>query len=77
MTNKERQARISHHMYDTCETPAEHAERIVSLEELALDMLNVLEAEDRPYREYGLRARIRSFRARMHKLGINLDKGSL
>lgn len=26
--------RVWHHMYETCETPAEHAERIVRLEEL-------------------------------------------
>lgn len=35
MTEAERQARIHHHMYETCEGIAEHAERIVTLEELA------------------------------------------
>jgi len=41
------QARVLHHMYETCETPAEHAERITRLEELATrmyeDMGGVLE----------------------------------
>lgn len=35
MTHEER---IHYHTYVTCETPAEHAERIVALEELAQDM---------------------------------------
>jgi len=34
MTDEERKARIHHHMYETCEGIAEHAERIVALEEL-------------------------------------------
>lgn len=38
MTEAERQARIHHHMYETCEGIEEHAERIVRLEELCADM---------------------------------------
>lgn len=38
MTDEERQQRIHHHMYETCEGIAEHAERIVKLEELCADM---------------------------------------
>ena len=38
MTDEERQQRIHHHMYTTCEGIAEHAERIVKLEELVQDM---------------------------------------
>ena len=38
MTEEERMARIHHHMYETCEGIAEHAERIVALEELVYDM---------------------------------------
>ena len=42
MTDEQRQARIHHHMYDTCEGIAEHAERIVALEELVYDSLTTL-----------------------------------
>ncbi len=38
MNDEERQQRIHHHMYETCEGIAEHAERIVALEELCADM---------------------------------------
>ena len=33
MTDEERKARVHYHMYETCEGIAEHAERIVRLEE--------------------------------------------
>lgn len=33
-----REERIHYHTYVTCETPAEHAERIVALEELAAEL---------------------------------------
>ena len=36
MTDEERNQRIHHHMYETCEGIAEHAERIVALEELCV-----------------------------------------
>lgn len=39
MTDEQRQARIHHHIYETCEGIAEHAERIVALEELVADLL--------------------------------------
>lgn len=42
MTDKERQARIHHHMYTTNEGIAEHAERIVALEELCELMWNAI-----------------------------------
>lgn len=38
MTDEERQQRIHYHMYTTNEGIAEHAERIVKLEELVQDM---------------------------------------
>ena len=38
MTDEQRQARLRHHMYETCEGIAEHAERIVALEELCEDI---------------------------------------
>ena len=37
MTDEQRAARLRHHMYETCEGIAEHAERIVALEELVAD----------------------------------------
>ena len=40
MTHDER---IHYHMYETCEGIAEHAERIVALEELVEDMLDCIE----------------------------------
>lgn len=39
MTPEQRAERVHHHMYDTCEGIAEHAERIVALEELVDYML--------------------------------------
>ena len=36
MTHDER---VHYHTYTTCETPAEHAERIVKLEELCEDLM--------------------------------------
>ncbi|MBR3383682.1 MAG: hypothetical protein IKG69_00480 [Atopobiaceae bacterium] len=44
MTDHDR--RVWHHMYETCETPAEHAERIVRLEELVADALANLRNRD-------------------------------
>ena len=38
MTPEQRAARIRHHMYETCEGIAEHAERIVKLEELVIHL---------------------------------------
>ena len=38
MTDEERKERIHYHMYTTNEGIAEHAERIVALEELCADM---------------------------------------
>lgn len=38
MTDEQRAQRIHHHMYDTNEGIAEHAERIVALEELVAEM---------------------------------------
>lgn len=42
MTDEQRQQRIHHHMYETCEGIAEHAERIVKLEELCEMMWRLL-----------------------------------
>lgn len=41
MTDEERKARIHHHMYTTNEGIAEHAERIVKLEELLQDVYSL------------------------------------
>lgn len=38
MTDAERERRIYHHLYETCEGIAEHAERIASLEELVAEL---------------------------------------
>ena len=38
MTDEQRKARLHHHMYETCEGIAEHAERIVRLEEVIAEM---------------------------------------
>jgi len=42
MTDEQRKERLNYHMYTTCETPAEHAERIVALEELCELMWNAI-----------------------------------
>lgn len=39
MTPEQREKRLYHHMYETCEGIREQSERIVALEELVLDML--------------------------------------
>ena len=44
MTPEQRQARLRHHMYDTCEGIQQQSERIVALEELVLDMYAVIDA---------------------------------
>jgi hypothetical protein len=46
MTDEQRQQRIHYHMYETCEGIAEHAERIVALEELCADMHRCIESND-------------------------------
>ena len=56
MTDEERQARIHYHTYTTNEGIAEHAERIVALEELCEMMWRLLhhwlfEAGEVPYDE--------------------------
>ena len=38
MTEEQRQERLNHHMYDTCEGIKEQSERIVALEELVGDL---------------------------------------
>jgi len=69
MTDEERKARIHHHMYETCEGIAEHAERIVTLEELCADMWRLLfnwlfKAKEVPFDEMKVVA------DRMDELGI-------
>jgi hypothetical protein len=44
MTDEQRQKRIHHHMYETCEGIAEHAERIVALEELCAALYRCADA---------------------------------
>lgn len=75
MAEESRARRVSYHMYATCETPAEHAERIVALEELVADML----AEHRRIRQDAAYMRVRSATAeqmadwhgRCRELGID------
>ena len=69
MTDEERKARIHHHMYETCEGIAEHAERIVALEDLCADMWHLLhhwlfEAKEVPYDE------LKAVADRMDELGV-------
>jgi hypothetical protein len=44
MTDEQRKARLHHHMYETCEGIAEHAERIVRLEEENENLTKQVEA---------------------------------
>lgn len=46
MTPEQRAARLHHHMYETCEGIREQSERIVTLEELVLDMWGFIENAD-------------------------------
>lgn len=69
MTDEQRKERLNYHMYTTCETPAEHAERIVALEELCADMWRLLhywlfKAKEVPYDE------LKAVADRMDELGI-------
>ena len=69
MTDEERQERLRFHTYVTCETPAEHAERIVALEELCVDMWRLLyhwlfKAKEVPYDE------LNAVADRMDELGV-------
>ncbi len=79
MTDEERQQRIHHHMYETCEGIAEHAERIVALEELCADMWCCIDRNDHHDRDdltpcYGCpmddNRRSCNFGHRMDELGI-------
>ena len=80
MTDEQRQERLNYHMYTTCETPAEHAERIVKLEELCADIQTCLWQKEHhwhpsPCEECPIDQRDEShktcnFERRMDKLGI-------
>jgi len=63
MTHDER---VHYHMYDTCEGIAEHAERIVRLEELVCDLYEAYEGEVND-------CWLVEFRERMRELGIEVD----
>ena len=65
MTEDERARRIHHHTYETCEGIAEHAERIVDLEELALDMWRLMDGGGLSTGAYGPCEEIRSRAARL------------
>lgn len=71
MTHEER---VHYHTYVTCETPAEHAERIASLEELVLRshgcMVNEGDCES-CWTDEGCCPVERD----MHELGIEVDDG--
>ena len=80
MTPEQRAARIHYHMYDTCEGIAEHAERIVRLEELVVELyedLDGLIGDDTLVADRG-RSRwlldkndVTRYRVRMSDLGID------
>lgn len=70
MTDEQHKERLNYHMYTTCETPAEHAERIVKLEELVQDMWRLLyhwlfRAKEVPYDE------LKAVSDRMDELGVS------
>lgn len=65
MTHDER---VHYHMYKTLEGIAEHAERIVRLEELALDMWELMDGGGLTT---GARGPCKEILCRMHELGIN------
>lgn len=71
MTHEER---VHHHMYETCEGIAEHAERIVSLEELVQDLYGEYRyLRVRFHRTYVQHEeRMRAIEQRMRKLGMEL-----
>lgn len=72
MTHDER---VFYHMYTTCETPAEHAERIVALEELLADAMAALRvAEDELGRDVMV-AHYPLLHIRMRELGVEVDNG--
>lgn len=52
MTDEQRQARLRHHMYETCEGIAEHVERIVALEELVADYIRDCGCDGEPCPQY-------------------------
>lgn len=52
MTEQERAERLRHHMYETCEGIAEHAERIVALEELVADYIRDCGCSGEPCPQY-------------------------
>lgn len=60
--------RVFHHMYETCETPAEHAERITCLEELVADMYDRWSERDGMWEDDA-----KEFRNRASALGIEVD----
>ena len=63
-------------MYDTLEGIAEHAERIVSLEEICQDLYDVykfLSARQR-YVSLGNEQRVRDIEARMRALGMVVER---
>ena len=69
MTHEER---VHYHMYDTCEGIAEHAERIVALEELVRDMWLHSYCSIAKTREDD-EHHIEDVIDRMQKLGIEVD----
>ena len=75
MTHEER---VHHHMYDTCEGIAEHAERIVALEELVRDMMQAWWACDNErcprHDERCEKGQYCAFDERAKELGIEVDE---
>ena len=62
--------RVHYHMYDTCEGIAEHAERIVALEELCSDMWH--EVACACMEQVTSHDTLREFSDRMTQLGIEV-----
>ena len=77
MTHDER---VFYHTYTTCETPAEHAERIVKLEELLTDAYKTMDAwqlvianSDQWGYGNGCLEQLQELRGAMLKLGIEVN----
>lgn len=82
MTDEQRAKRIHHHMYETCEGIAEHAERIVRLEELVQRLReHIMENCCQPSEEcgeygcyrYDEKHKCCEFDHRMRELGIEVE----
>ena len=71
MTDEQRKARVWHHEMETNEGIHEHAERIVALEELVLELRKCLEDECKRCHEWlGNNCELEGI---MHELGVEVS----